>query len=393
MSQFTEITQVSLSARLKNAFKGIGLGISFVGIALYFLFWNEGNAVRTARALDEGAGQVVSLDSATLDPTFEARLVHISGPVKLKEALVDAALGVEAPAQTVRLERIVEQFAWIEETQTRTDTKLGGGQDKTTTYTYRMDWTEPPASGAAFRVSEGHMNPPMPIRSKILRQQDATVGAYRVSEEISDLGGATPVILTETQAAEIAQALPLSQPAKLVAGQVVFGETVARPALGDIRLRYQAARIDSASVIGLQHGNALVPYTAQNGRKIHLLTEGIKTAEEMFETAQRTNTAKTWMLRIGLLVLLFLGFKALFGVVDVLASILPGLAWISSSVTSLISVALAFCLGGLTMATAWFYYRPIVSLALIAVALAVGLVGALWLRSSAKHAPHPPGTT
>lgn len=157
MSQFTETTQVGFFARLKNAIKGIGLGISLVGIAVYFLFWNEGNAVRTARALAEGAGQVVSVDSAALDSSHEGRLVHINGPLTLTAPLADVALGVVAPAQTVRLERKVEQFAWIEDKQTTTDTKLGGSQEKTTQYTYRLDWTDAPASGAEFRISEGHI--------------------------------------------------------------------------------------------------------------------------------------------------------------------------------------------------------------------------------------------
>lgn len=167
MSQFTETTQVGFFARLKNAIKGIGLGISLVGIAVYFLFWNEGNAVRTARALSEGAAQVVSVDSAVLDPQNEARLLHINGPLALAMPLADVALGVIAPAQTVRLERKVEQFAWIEEKQTKTDTKLGGSQEETTQYTYHLDWTDAPASGAEFRIPDGHMNPPMPIASKV----------------------------------------------------------------------------------------------------------------------------------------------------------------------------------------------------------------------------------
>ena len=187
MSQFTETTQVGFFARLKNAIKGIGLGISLIGIAVYFLFWNEGNAVRTARALTEGAAGAVSVDSAELDPQNEASLLHINGPLVLAAPLADVALGVVAPAQTVRLERKVEQFAWIEDKQTTTDTKLGGGQEKTTQYTYHLDWTDAPASGAEFRIPDGHMNPPMPITSRVVRQPEGVIGAFTVNDEISDI--------------------------------------------------------------------------------------------------------------------------------------------------------------------------------------------------------------
>lgn len=384
MSQFTETTQVGFFARMKNAIKGIGLGISLIGIAVYFLFWNEGNAVRTARALAEGAARVVSVDSTVLDPQNEARLVHINGPLVLAAPLADVALGVVAPAQTVRLERKVEQFAWIEDKQTTTETKLGGGQEKTTQYTYHLDWTDAPASGAEFRISDGHMNPPMPITSRVVRQPEGVIGAFTVNEEISDLGGATPVLLNAGQAQEVARALSLEQPAKLVAGQIVFGADVTAPQLGDIRVSYQASTIDAASVVGVQRGDTLVPFTAQNGRKIYLVEEGLRTAEDMFQTAVASNTFKTWMFRIGLMVLLFLGFKALFGVVDVIASILPFLGWITSSVTSLISLALTLVVGGATMAIAWFYFRPVLSLVIIGIALAGAVASGYYLRKSAQ---------
>lgn len=389
MSHFTETTQVGLFARLKNAIRGIGLGISFIGIAVYFLFWNEGNAVRTARALAEGAGQVVSVDSTALDPTLEGQLVHISGPLTLATPLVDTALNVTGPAQTVRLERKVEQFAWIEEKQSTTETKLGGGQEKTTQYTYRKDWTDTPASGAEFRLPEGHLNPPMPIRSKVIRQPEGTIGVFAVDDEISDLGGATPTLLTAEQAQKITRALSLEQPPKLVAGQLVTSDDVTAPRLGDLRVSYHASTIDAASVVGVQRGGALVPYTAQNGREIYLIEQGLKTADEMFQSAVKTNTFKTWMLRIGLLLLLFLGFKALFGVVDVIASILPFLGWITASVTSLISLALTLGVGGTTMAIAWVYFRPLLALGILAVALAGAALSAYWLR---KSAPEPQTT-
>ena len=120
------------------------------------------------------------------------------------------------------------------------------------------------------------------------------------------------------------------------------------------------------------------------------MEEGLKTADEMFQTAVSNNTFKTWMLRIGLMVLLFLGFKALFGVVDVIASILPFLGWITASVTSLISVALTLVVGGTTIAIAWVYFRPVLALLIIAVALAGAAASAYWLRKAAPETPKTP---
>ncbi|WP_417250627.1 TMEM43 family protein [Celeribacter sp.] len=387
MSQFTETTRVGFFARLKNAFKGIGIGIGFICIAVYFLFWNEGNSVRAARALTEGAGQVVSVESSAIDPENEGRLVHINGPLTLAEPLSDEALGVVAPAQAVRLERVVEQFAWIESKKTETDTKLGGAQEKTTQYTYRMAWTDAPASGADFQFPDGHLNPPMPIKSEVIRQSEGAIGAFTVDDKISDLGSATAMLLNVAHAEGMTAALSLEQPANLVAGQVVIGADVAAPVLGDIRVSYKASEIDTASVVGVQSGSELVPYTAENGREIYLVERGLKAADEMFEAAQSANTFKTWMLRIGLMIMLFLGFKALFSLIDVISSILPFLGWISASVTSLVSLALTFVVGGATIALAWFYFRPLVSLAILAIALAGAGFMAYRARKTAQDAP------
>lgn len=83
MSNFTETTRVSFGARIKNAIKGIGLGIAFIGISVSGIFWNEGNSVRTARALTEGAGAVVPLKDLTQQAENEGALVHINGALVL----------------------------------------------------------------------------------------------------------------------------------------------------------------------------------------------------------------------------------------------------------------------------------------------------------------------
>ena len=65
MSKLTQTFHVGLGQRIKKAFKDVGLGVAFIGFALMGIFWNEGNSVKVARALDEGAGVVVPLTDLT----------------------------------------------------------------------------------------------------------------------------------------------------------------------------------------------------------------------------------------------------------------------------------------------------------------------------------------
>lgn len=384
MSNFIETTRVGFGARIKNAVKGIGLGIAFIGISVTGIFWNEGNAVRTARALTEGAGVVVPLGDLTPQAANEGALVHVNGPLKLGRVLTDAALGIAGGSQTVRLERRVEQFAWVEDKRTSSDTNVGGSQDRTTEYTYRMAWTESPESGADFRITEGHMNPPMPIRSAVLRQDEGRIGGFTVTQGVGDLGGSEALILTPDQARTIGEALGLDRDVRLTAGVVQTSDAVEAPQLGDLRISYFASDIDSASVVGVQHEGTLIPYTAENGRNVFLIEEGLKPADAMFETAQDSNRFKTWALRALLIVVMFLGFKALLSILDVVASFIPFLGWLTSSVTSLVSLALTVLVGGGSIAIAWLSVRPMLSAAILA-AVALGTITAgIMVRRKAK---------
>lgn len=386
MSNFTETTRIGFGVRIKNAVKGIGLGIAFIGVSVSGIFWNEGNSVRTARALSEGAGAVVPLKDLTPQAENEGALVHINGGLVLDGVLQDGALGIAGGPRTVRLERKVEQFAWIEEKRTRSDNNTGGLQDRTTEYTYRMDWTDSPKSGTEFRISEGHMNPPTPIRSEVFYHDQGQIGGFVVTEGVGNLGGAEPVILSADQAQTIGAALGLGRDVRLTAGVVQTSEAVEAPQLGDLRISYFASDIDAASVVGVQHEGTLIPYVAENGRNVFLIEEGLKPASAMFETAQDANRFKTWGLRALLIVVMFLGFKALLSIIDVVASVIPFLGWLTSSVTSLVSLALTFVVGGGSIAIAWVSVRPMLSVGIVCVVVVGAVASIVMARHKARSA-------
>ena len=75
-----EVTTESWGSRLGKSFKGIVTGgvLFLAGIPL--LFWNEGRAVKTAKALEEGESVCVSLPTAdSIDVQNEGKLVHVTG--------------------------------------------------------------------------------------------------------------------------------------------------------------------------------------------------------------------------------------------------------------------------------------------------------------------------
>ena len=76
----TETTTESWTSRLGGAVKGVVIGLGMFVAAFPLLFWNEGNCVKTAKALDEGEGACISVETnAKVDPEMEGRLVHMTG--------------------------------------------------------------------------------------------------------------------------------------------------------------------------------------------------------------------------------------------------------------------------------------------------------------------------
>ncbi|MBF0170862.1 MAG: hypothetical protein HQK87_07225 [Nitrospinae bacterium] len=106
--RYTVTTNVSWGSRIKGAFGGIVVGLLFFVVAFPLLFWNEGNAVNTARALEEGAGVVVTVPPSPIDPANEGKLVHFSGEATTDALLTDPSTGVNAVG--IQLVRQVEMF-------------------------------------------------------------------------------------------------------------------------------------------------------------------------------------------------------------------------------------------------------------------------------------------
>ena len=184
----TETTTESWGSRLGGSIKGVLAGGLIFLAGFPILFWNEGNAVKTARAIDEGEGACVSLESnAKVDPEMEGKFVHMSGKADTKDVLVDDVFGVSNTA--IRLERKVEMFQWIEDSKTQEKKKLGGSVEKTTTYTYRQAWVDHAIDSSGFK-EQGHNNPgAMEFESEKREAANVTFGAFRLSvKQISKIG-------------------------------------------------------------------------------------------------------------------------------------------------------------------------------------------------------------
>ena len=385
----TETTTISWGSRLGSSIKGIIVGLALFIFGFPVLFWNEGNSVKTAKAIDEGEGACVELESnETVDPDMNGRLVHLAGRADTKDVLTDDVFGIAETA--IRLSREVEMYQWIEDSDTKEQKKLGGKVERKTTYTYRKGWSSELVDSSGFK-EQGHENPAaMEFQSEEKVAANVTFGAFRLSErQISRIGA--------SQALKFPAGFTCRVDRVQMQGQTILvpnaetrknpknnRDVLSQPRIGDMRVTFRVVYPHDISVIAKQHGDTFVDYTAKNGRKLSYLHDGIADAAEMFESARSGNSFITWVLRLVGLLMMFFGLSMVLKPLSVLADVLPILGDIVEMGAGLVAGLVALVCALVTIAVAWLFYRPI--LAVLILAAAAALVWKLMQRRKAAKA-------
>lgn len=365
---FTEVTSESWFSRIGKSLIGILAGIAIFLFSIGFLWWNEGHAVKTEIGLKEGAAAVINLPEPTVNAANDQKLVHLTGMTETDEPLRDPELGLEAEA--IQLKRQVEMYQWQENSKTETRDKIGGGTEKTTTYSYSKTWSESPIDSSGFRES-GHDNPgSMPISSQTWTADPVTVGDFTLSAAL---------------VSNIDRFEPLAPPVPAPAGYTPQGQTLFRstnpssPQIGDLRITFKSAKPAEVSIAAAQNGTSLGPFTTSTKTTIEMLDYGKETSAKMFADEQTAATIATWLFRAVGLIGLIVACALIFAPIGVIADVLPFLGSIARFGTFLLSLVIAIPVAFITMALAWVAYRPVIGISLLLVAVVIP-VALLMLR-------------
>ncbi|MEM1246085.1 MAG: TMEM43 family protein [Acidobacteriota bacterium] len=345
-------TTESLRQRIGSAIGGLLFAPILLLVGAVVLFGNEGRAVQRAKALEEGRAAVVSVKA--LDAANEGKLVHVVGRATTTETLEDPQFPIAV--QALELERTVEMFQWREKSSTKTETKVGGGQKKVTTYTYEQDWSTQLIDSSRFQESSGHQNPTrFPFDSESLRARKVTLDEFALSDGlISKIGGATPVPVPGGFPPRVG-----SVPATVQGNAVHLGSDPDRPTVGDVRLRWSAILPGEISVVGGQAGDLLSPYSASNGGVLALVQRGTVGADAMFDTAVASNRVLTWALRFLGFVVCFVAVRTVFYPIPVFADVVPFFGRLAGVGVFAVSFLLAAIVSLTTIAVAWIFFRPL----------------------------------
>lgn len=365
---YTEKRTISYGSRVKSSFGGIGTGFILLIAATVLLWWNEGRAVKTAKMLEEAEGVAVHMpDVNVYDAEYEGKLIHANGMVITLDSLIDTDFKVGVTGMFMT--RDVEYYQWVESESSKTEDKLGGSQEVTTTYTYAKQWTSKPVNSSEFKDPEyknaNNAGVRCQVENKQLSAQNATIGAYKLPEQM---------ISAFPRSSDLPLKLTLQSDSlrKVNNNVIYFGKNPDAPEVGDVRVEYHYVPAKNVvSLIAKVQGDTFTRYTAKNGKSFSSIVAGERTMEEMFESEKAGNTMLTWVLRILGFILISAGLKMVFDILSTLLKVVPFLSSIMSWGVGLICNIIAFAWTLIVVAIAWLFYRPILSLCLLAIVGAV----------------------
>ena len=397
-------TTKTYGQRLSGSFKGIGMGVLMFIAGTVVLFWNEGNFVKTRKALNEAESVTVKVDDvSTLNQDLNGKLIHGVSTVKTDEMLTDEMFDFSVNA--VKLAREVEYYQWEENEKSESREKIGGSEETITTYTYEKKWVSEPINSAEFKdpayQASNKIIVSVPERNKVA--DNVTWGAYTlppfIKNSVSNKCSAT-IELSDATKESWTSAMNIPKPTvnyedyylsneenkkeyvHVSGSTVYFGENPGAPAIGDVRatISYDAPGSD-LSIIAQVQGNTFTKFVAKNGKEVYSVTNGVASEEQMYSGEHQTNSIITWVLRLVGLLLIVWGLKAMFNILPTLFKVLPFLGKIVGAGVGLVCWVFGFAWSLLIFAIAWLFYRPVIAVIFLAIA---GL-GIWFLTKKAKE--------
>lgn len=362
--QFTKTTSRSWIQRIVGSLIGalVGLGLFLASFVLFT--WNEGRSIRRIQSLEEGKEIVQSISSDKIDRSKQGALVYTIGNVVAEKPVHDELFDIEGPF--LKLRRTVEMLQWKEQSQSKTEKKLGGKEETQTTYTYTQTWSSKRIPSEQFQKTQGHENPKsMEYQTRYFASPKITFGRFFLTPEfLEQIQSYRDLPL---QSSDYEKLDPSLKSIFSVRNGNYYTGNPQSPSIGDYRVQFSVIDSKEVSVVGKQNGAIIEPFQTRSGA-LSLLQEGTVGVEQMFEKAHRDNTGLTWLIRLGGLIMMWFGLALILGPLKTFGDVVPFIGSLLGAgivlCTGLISIALSL----ITISIAWLVYRPTLGLSLLLIA-------------------------
>ena len=367
---FTETNNLSFGQNIKNSFAGVIFGIILFLASFVILWLNEGHSVAQIAKANYMAKNAIEVSTDIINRDNDNKLIQVSGKAVTNTTLTDDIVTIP---NAFALSRNVEMYQWQENSQTETKDEVGGSTTETTTYSYEKVWSSERIDSEDFHKS-GHNNPKFPLQSADYYAESGKLGEYNLttkqSKAMSDYLGYT--------------SLPPKEEYKIFESTYYKGYDPENPNIGDIRISYEYVPSGvNISIIGQQKSDNTISNLKLKNSSVYLQMDGLNTKEEMINSFRQDNKFFTNFIRIVGWLLMFIGLNLLINPLVTLFKIFPFASSIIGFLTSGLMFLVSLALSLLTIAIAWFAYRPTLSIGLIIV-----ICGIIYLiKSKVKSTP------
>lgn len=367
---FTKITTKSYGRRIMESVGGV-----VVGIALFFgsfgvLFWNEGRI-----DMSEMAKKAEVISSDTVDASKNGMFVAVSEKIMGSEDIGDDMY--LKPGAYLLVNRTAEAYAWVEETESKTQANTGGSETTTMTYTYKKEWVSAAPDSSSFEYPESHENYTQTQEDGEYRPTTMSVGAYTFDGQTVDISGGDSLSLTAAMVN-----LPRGS---AIQGSYIYldGADPTAPVVGDERVSFSVLKEGfSGTVFGEVDGAELIRYTDEDGNTLFRVFEGGH--NEALATMHGEYSMMLWIMRLVGFLMMWFGMQVVIAPLSVFLDILPFLGGASRAVVGGVTFLIALVLSAVTIVVSAILHS-IVALIVVA-ALVVGAVLFLKSRKSTKPA-------
>lgn len=357
-------------SQLGDSFGGICIGILLFLGAFPLLWWNEGRAVDTYNAINEGRKIVVPIDPSVYDSANDAQLVYATGFVQPLENITDDAFGYGVFGKT-QMERTVEMYQWIETSRTVKKKNIGGSTTKTTEYSYSKQWRTDLVSSSSFKNEVYRNTNPtvMPYTSETIRST-VVMGDFTIPDDfINQVSTETNLDTAPTIANNTAITSNLlydfSYKTSDYPSGFYFGNNSLTPAVGDTRVTYSVYEGGQASIIAQQSSAesgepSFEPYIASSGTTLYRIEKGTVSPEAMFDNATSENKSITMILRIVGAIVMSAGIGLMLNPIGELFDIIPCLGDCVQGAIFIVAGIIGCTISLIVIGIAWIAQRPVI---------------------------------
>lgn len=355
----------------KNSKKTGGFlgGAVILLIGIFMLWSNEGRTVKMQSAINEAKKNYIQVKSDKIDEKNEGKLIATYGKIDSEklDTLTDSTYNISIPA--IKMKRMVEMYQWVEECKTDDN-----DEEKCT---YEKEWSEELIDSSEFSNSSYSNPESFKVDEEEYYSQTVNMGAFELPERLLQKLSYNSQVKNQ----KLTEQYTNNVEGYTVQNNYISNVKESGPEIGDIRISFVYNSSKSVSVLAVQTDNSFKAYMSKKGESIFKIVEGEYTGEEMLQNMTESNKFMKWFLRIMGTVLIYAGFAALLNPLQVLTKNIPVLSNIVSMSTSLIASILGISLSFIIIAIAWFRFRPILSISLLAVVVCL-IVGLFMLKKN-----------